>query len=477
MAANDRFLGGVAPRATPRTIPETSSLRALVSKEDRAFLSQAERMKFQVNAEKGLETKYDLLDNVNLTDLQTLQAVYNMSIRTEELKDDMARYDMHETMLIPNRFHLDPNDGDYHPAPGASPINLYQSASEVDIELVKTASTWVMKYGADYHTENLFWSGAKILHSCTARLREKIEESTHFLPTHQKTGPVYFVVLYSIVLSSTPVSMRAVIRRLEDLKLSSFEGENVKNAASLIRGAVGLLENNNDLPSDMVDIAFKIMKTSSTTEFNTHVTTMRTNHDLKIKQLTLDDLLMNLQVKYNELSLNGEWEQGTRNNEAVFLANLECHSCGQKGRFWRDCPNKNMENVEQRLEELGQQPARSVGGGRRRRGGGYRSRGNNVFRVPPGAGQPHVRRRGPITKRWCGVCEVWGSHATQQHSEAASAQLVATDHHTTVSTITTPPSVTDTTVSTKGSSGEESIDVSGTDADEASLPALLLHFV
>ena len=109
------------------------------------------------------------------------------------------------------------------------------------------------------------------------------------------------------MLSSTPVSMRAVVRQLEDMKLSAFQGENVKSAASLIRGAVGLLENNDSLPSDMVDITFRIMKSSSTSEFNTNVTTMRTNHDLDIKRVDLDELLMNLQQKYNELSLNGEY--------------------------------------------------------------------------------------------------------------------------------------------------------------------------
>ena len=127
-----------------------------MSKEDRAFLSQTEKMKLQNNAEKGLETKYDLLDNVNLTDVETLKAVYNMSIRTEELKEEMARYDMNEIMLIPNNFAYHEDDGTYHPAPGASPINLFSYASNVKLDLVQKASTWVMLFDQDYHPENLF---------------------------------------------------------------------------------------------------------------------------------------------------------------------------------------------------------------------------------------------------------------------------------------------------------------------------------
>ena len=130
MAQNDRFLGGVAPRAVARA----TSLRALVSEQDRAFLGQNKRLKLQTSPEKGLEIKYDLLDNINLTDIDTLKAVYHMSIRTEELKDDMAKYDIHSVMLIPSAFITDVH-GDEHPAPGARPINLFDSAAEVDVEV------------------------------------------------------------------------------------------------------------------------------------------------------------------------------------------------------------------------------------------------------------------------------------------------------------------------------------------------------
>lgn len=139
MAQNDRFLGGVPPRAIARTLMEATSLRAVVSQQDRAFLAQNERVKLQTSAEKGLEVKYDLLDNVNLTDMDTLKAVYQMSIRTEELKEDMAKYDIQSAMLIPSAFAEDAN-GDAHPIPGANPIDLFTGAADVNLEVVKQAS-------------------------------------------------------------------------------------------------------------------------------------------------------------------------------------------------------------------------------------------------------------------------------------------------------------------------------------------------
>lgn len=135
------------------------------------------------------------------------------------------------------------------------------------------------------------------------------------------------------------------------MKLTDFEGENVKSAVSLLQGAVGLLNNNGAVPSDIIDTAFRMMKNCTTQEFSTHVTAMRTNHELGVKVMTLESLLMNLQTKYNELVLNGEWDVGTaaNNQQSIFVASYECHSCGRAGHLWRNCPNLNMERVTSRL--------------------------------------------------------------------------------------------------------------------------------
>ena len=243
----------------------------------------------------------------------------------------MTKYDIQSVMLIPSNFQTDVN-GDDHPAPGARPINLFDNATEVDLETLKLASEWFMRFGQYYHTENLFLSGAKVLNSCAPRLREKLEETTKDFRIPHKKGPVYFVLLYQLILSITPVSMRVVTRRLESIRLSDFDG----NAVSLIKGVMGLLSNNDTLPADMVDISFRIMKTSSTDEFNNIFNLIRINHDLSVMKMEMSDLMFNLQKKYNELSLNGEWEIGTSNGQQPIFS---CYSCGADDHMWRQCPN------------------------------------------------------------------------------------------------------------------------------------------
>ena len=465
---SDPFLG-VAPRTQARTFADAAGFRASVKKEDRSNLSTNDMNKLQMAAETGLEQKYELLDAVSLSDTETLKAVYQMSIRTEELRESLGRYDMDGIFLVPDSFELRVSDNEYVPSATAKAINLFQNAAEVTTTLVCRFSEYVLKFGQNYHSQNMYWSAANILNSCGEKLREKLEETTIEYPTQHRTGPVYFVLMSKLILSSTPLSMRAVIRKLEDVKLPDFSGENVKDAISLIRGAVGLLRNNNSLPSDIVDIAFKIMKSSSTSEFNTHVTTMKTNHDTGVMKMSLDDLMLNLQNKFNELSINGDWNIGTgdSNQGSVFT----CHTCGQEGHFWRQCPNPDRNRLADLMGRFGGRGHGRGRGGRRGRGGPNPS--SSIFRIPPQAGQPHIRKRGPMAERWCGTCGVWGTHGTQQHHQAETAQCVDTvsqASHTAVSELTNAPTVDENASTTNPTNPNDC-------NDDGSIPALLLDFI
>ena len=150
--------------------------------------------------------------------------------------------------------------------------------------------------------QDLLWSGNKVLNSCSQLLREKVEESVISLDTHHKTGPVYFKLMMDLILSSTPVSMRAIVRKLEHLTLKEFKGESVVTAVSLVRGAVSMMDNNKSIPTDIQEIVFRITKTSSSGEFKTYVTTLGTACELGIKELSLEQTLLLMQNKYKELA-------------------------------------------------------------------------------------------------------------------------------------------------------------------------------
>ena len=61
-------------------------------------------------------------------------------------------------------------------------------------------------------------------------------------------------MILDFVFSSTPLSMRMICRRLENLTLKEFKGENIQTAVSVVRGAVSMLNNNETLPFDLLEI-------------------------------------------------------------------------------------------------------------------------------------------------------------------------------------------------------------------------------
>ena len=73
-----------------------------------------------------------------------------MSIRTNKLKNDMLQYDMAGIMLIPDKFTFDGVMEEMLTDVGAAPVDLFNSTAKVDLELVKTHSEWMLKFGPDY---------------------------------------------------------------------------------------------------------------------------------------------------------------------------------------------------------------------------------------------------------------------------------------------------------------------------------------
>ena len=417
-ATGNKWLQGKTPLATARTISEASSFFANVKKADRSKLSVSELTKFKTKAESSIENKFDLMENSSAKDIDSLTEVYKISIRIEEFSQSLRSYDMAGIFTIPSEFELNSSDSTYHPKDDANAVNLFNQFRVVNLETVMRFSEWVSRYGDDSDMQDLIWSGNKVLNSCSITLQEKIEESVMNMEPHHKTGPIYFKLMMDLILSSTPVSMRAAIRRLENLTLKEFKDESVMPAVSLIRGAVAMMDNNEATPSDIHEIVLRLMKTSSTDEFNTYVTTLGTARELGIKEMTLEQMLLKIQNKYKELVDNENWSFGT-NDEAVFNTNVTCWNCNKSGHVARDCPE------ERKRDQYGRDWTYGRGRGRARGGRGRGGRGRNLFRIPPTQGASNVRKRGETTEYWCGACGVWGSHLTKDHTSAMS--LACTD--------------------------------------------------
>ena len=77
---------------------------------------------------------------------------------------------MDDVFTIPSKYN------ENIPAEDCEAINLFQECSKTDLSLVIQANKFYYAYGAEYHAENIKWSGEKISNSCSTSLREKILE-------------------------------------------------------------------------------------------------------------------------------------------------------------------------------------------------------------------------------------------------------------------------------------------------------------
>jgi hypothetical protein len=134
--------------------------------------------------------------------IKHFEAVYNVITRLEDLSNQVIKNDMIDVFSIPSSFILE-TSGNHIPSPSAMPIQLFSDANQVDLQTVCNANTYYIKFGTDYHGENVVWSGEKILHSCDPDLRDKLVECTRNWPEEHKGGPTYLKLLLSLVLQKS----------------------------------------------------------------------------------------------------------------------------------------------------------------------------------------------------------------------------------------------------------------------------------
>ena len=108
--------------------------------------------------------------------------------------------------------------------------------------------------GQEWHLENLDWSAAKVLNSCEDELRAKIVEDAAPILSHLQTGPVLFKLMMMRIMFASRKAVRSIEAKLEKLTLKDFDGENVSNMVSWIRGATRFLKANNTMPYDEIGV-------------------------------------------------------------------------------------------------------------------------------------------------------------------------------------------------------------------------------
>ena len=113
--------------------------------------------------------KFGLMKGSKFDDVDSLKKIYSLTIRVEEFSGSMRKYEMGDVFCIPQKFSI--VSGKDRPD-GTDSVNILMNYGDVTVTIdhVKRASQWFMKWGQEYKVQNLFWSGNKLLNSCSTDL-------------------------------------------------------------------------------------------------------------------------------------------------------------------------------------------------------------------------------------------------------------------------------------------------------------------
>ena len=113
------------------------------------MLTAQQKLKLQTKCEEGLPAPhFDFLTHENSTDLKSLKSLYLVRMKVKDLRQLLTSNNMHGVFTVPSMMVEDAT-GIYNsvPAAGRSPLDMFYSIQELDIELVKTWSKYLLAAG------------------------------------------------------------------------------------------------------------------------------------------------------------------------------------------------------------------------------------------------------------------------------------------------------------------------------------------
>ena len=371
-----------------------------------------------------MANKFTLLKGIDeKATMEHLESVYSVVTRFKDLRTQMVATDLVDVFTIPSLF-IDDSSGVIKPSAAAVAVDLFSDSAKVDIEVVKQANAYFLKYGVEYHGENVVWSGEKILNSCDTQLRDKLVESTRSWEEKYRGGPTYLKLLVGLILSTSEKSLRSLTDKLQVLRITDFPGENASCAVSFIQGAVLILTNNNNsAPTDLLTLVLRIFSSSTCPKFRSHIDNIDILIELGVTTYTLDKLLTNIDKKYIELVGRNEWNPlATSKTASTFLADASSlrkimfFNCGAIGHAVAECPNgKNDAEIQLRKDIMRSYSSRLT---RDKTSSGT----PDPLLIPPGKGEPHEKFFNGVKKYWCGKrgCRKWTDHPSSEHPPSPS---------------------------------------------------------
>ena len=351
-------IGGVTiPIATTKRVVNENTT-AFYKKTDRDNLDTNKLNELFMKAVATQQKKYDFID-LKINDPDMLKDTYNLEMAIETTRINNSRFDMHDVFMI-----VEPDDD-----PTKFKVHdLYKNHATLTEAQVAKSNEWYLTMTEDpnnkWFQQNMSLTYEYLVNNVEDSLQSKVKETYLKYPVEQKGGPLFFKIMIDILQNNSSEAAKYLISTVKDIKISNYDGENVEQVVSLIRGATSRLENLLDdkgktaIPEDFVDDLIDILQTTSVSEFNelfSHYSrsTKLTNFisGAKVQKPSISNILKFAEEQYRILYSSGKWTGvQTKLGETAFTSNTgrakyKCFNCGGDHRL-EDCPvKKNDERI------------------------------------------------------------------------------------------------------------------------------------
>ena len=371
-------------------------LGPVIPKEKRKILSNKELVNLHENATKPLPNKFSLPDAHNTEEIFT--RTYNISNNIRDLRKRLIDYDMLDVffLLSPMDVNSITNEvigptlfTDFRGQP--TTVDLLSKYASTPLLDVQRHTEFLHFYGQDYDHQNLSWSQALLSNSCDETLKSKVNERMSSQLDTYEGGPTFLWHVLQLIVSTSETASKALLDRLENIKIHEIEGENILTITSLLTGAIDRLTIVNKLPPDLIDKLLTIFQTSSVKEFNSIFAAMKLHQTCKIRSYTSKEIIQLADTWYTELWEKKHWI-GAGSDHSVFVT---CWNCHKDGHISTECPDKPASTSNKFNKKY--------------------NRNDPIFTTAPTDGSK-VKHINGKRHYWCHHCGRWTTnHGTSKH--------------------------------------------------------------
>jgi hypothetical protein len=360
----------------PRDISTAYSIGASYSREQRKQLSADGKAKFIKTATGSIDDKFGIVDHQVLNDETFLEQHFDFSVQVERLRDKMNIHGMSDVFTLPVK-DLQPNS----PPDMTDTLDLLKTYSTWTFDKVAAWTKFVYKYADEVTIENMHLTQTLILNCCDTDLYKKVTDEISLLPLEHRGGPTTFFLMTRHIVATTAKASRAIVQRLQRVKLTSFPNEDVGRYSAVVTSISSRLESCGKLPEDIDDIVYEGLLSTTVFPLRNHLTILHTIGNPKMK--TYKEMLDTATAKYNELIVENKWLPKTK--------------AGSSFQAQGTTPPSNTNPSDDTTA-----PKREID------------------RTPPTQGEPTTRKTkdGRWNEYWCANCRDggrWGNHSSDNH--------------------------------------------------------------